>query len=212
MKIRVLSIVFLAFLSCKNVTEKRANESKSDRSELLPEPDKVEEEKYLKNLNLTSFLENPIDWQTFKNDRNGDVTTGVTNGSEFYFNPKFQDSIFYSYNLITDSIGEKGINKAIVFKYGDNKHKYDDETEILIELMVSNKDLDLGKANLVGITKTELESEFGLDYLTWENGIAYSDKNKVLILELNKSKVKSYQYIKLNTEKIDLDLIGQIIK
>ena len=171
------------------------------------------EVKYLKNQNLTSFLKNPIELQNFKEKKSRNVTTSVTNGTEFYFNPKTKDSIFYVYYYPAEKFDNpRKIDQIIVFKHGENKHKYDDQTETLIELRVFNKDSDLGKANLVGLTKTELESEFGNDYLTFDNGIAYSNKNKVLILELENSKVKSYRYIKLNTEKIDTDLIGQIIK
>ena len=169
-------------------------------------------EKNSENLKLNSFLENPIDLQEFKKKKNRNVTTSVTNGMNYYFNPKFSDSIFYGYNFITDNIGQNGINEIIVFKYGENQHRYEDETEILIELRVFNKDLDLGKANLIGLSKTELESEFGKNYLNLENGIAYSNKNKILILELENSNVKSYNYIKLNTEKINRDLIEQIMK
>ena len=102
------------------------------------------------------------------------------------------------------------MNKIIVFKYGKNKHKFEDETETLIEMRIFNKDADFGKANLVGLSKTELESELGIDYLTFDDRIVYSNKNRVLIIEFNDSKVKSYNYIKLNTEKIDIDLIRQI--
>ena len=214
MKITILTILFLALLSCKDVTERKPNEPKSDRFELLPEPDKAEKEKYLKNQNLTSLLENPIDLQKFKKSKNRNyTTTGVSNGTDYYFEPKIKDSIFYTYNYPTENFTDsKRIDQIVVFKYGKNKHTYEDENEILIELRIFNKDLDLGKANLVGLTKTELESEFGKTYLNFEDGIAYSNKNKVLILELENSKVKSYRYIKLNTEKIDTDLIGQIIK
>jgi hypothetical protein len=86
-----------------------------------------------------------------------------------------------------------------------------DNTEILIELSVETQDTTLGKVNLIGLTKTELETEFGTDYLTLDNRIIYSNKNKVLILELENSKVESFNCIKLNTDKIDSDLIGQII-
>lgn len=214
MKVRTLTILFIVFLSCKNVTEKKLNETKSDRFELLPEPDKAEKEKYLKNLNLTSLLENPIDLQKFKKSKDrSHTTTTVSNGTGYYFEPKINDSIFYTYNYPTENfINPKRIDQIVVFKYGKNKHKYEDETEILIELRIFNKDLDLGKANLVGLTKMELESEFGANYLVFENGIVYSNKNKVLILELKNSKVNSYRYIKLNSNKIDVDLIGTVIK
>ena len=64
----------------------------------------------------------------------------------------------------------------------------------------------------LGLSKTELESEFGNDYLTFDNKIAYSNKNKLLILEMDSSKVKSYRYIKLSSDRINTDLIGQIMK
>ncbi len=214
MKIGILTILFLAFLSCKDVTERKPNESNSNRFELLPEPDKAEKEKYLKNQNLISLLENPIDLQKFKKSKNINyTTTGVSNGTNYYFEPKIKDSIFYTYNYPTENFTDsKRIDQIVVFKHGKNKHTYEDETEILIELRIFNKDFDLGKANLIGLTKTELELEFGIDYLTFDNGIAYSYKNKVLILKLDKSKVNSYRYVKLNTEKIDKDLIGQIME
>lgn len=163
---------------------------------------------------LEKFLENPINLEVFKKLKSRDyITTSVSNGADYYFLPKFEDSIFYTYYYPVKNFNDsKQIDQIVVFKYGKNKHTYEGETEILIELRIFNKDLDLGKANLVGLTKTELESEFGVNYLNFENGIAYSNKNRVLILELESSKVKSYRYIKLSAEKIDNDLLGQIIK
>ncbi|MEM5567092.1 hypothetical protein WNY78_18365 [Psychroserpens sp. AS72] len=212
MKLGSLIILFLVCLSCKNENENKSNSTNSERFELVPEPDKDEREKYEKNLNLTSFLENPIDLQEFKNKTKRDVTTTVTNGLEYYFHPKINDSIFYSYNFISTVNRQLEINEIVVFKYGKNQHNYEDKTEILIELKIKSNDSDLGKANFIGLSKTDLESEFGNDYLTFDSGIAYSNKNKVLIIELEESKVKSLRYIKLNTEKINTELIGQIMK
>ena len=210
MKITVLSTLFLVFLSCKNATEKETEQVQVvvDSTGL-----KIEKaEKPAKNPNLISLLENPIDLQSFKNLKDPNyVTTSVTNGTDYYFNPKIKDSIFYVYYYPTENFTDpRKIDRIVVFKYGENKHRYEDKTETLIEFSIFNKDSDLGKANLIGLSKTELESEFGNDYLTFDNGIVYSNKNKVLILEMDSSKVKSYRYIKLNTEKIDKDLIGQI--
>lgn len=162
------------------------------------------------NKKLIKFLESPIDLQEFKNMKKMRFTTSVTNGMNYYFHPKVNDSIFYSYYYPSEKIIPQEIDKIIVFKYGENKHTYKDETEILIELRIFNQDSDLEKANLVGLTKTELETKFGSDYLTLDNRIIYSNKNKVLILDLDNSKVKSFNYIKLSTEKIDSDLIKRI--
>ncbi len=210
MKIRVLTILFLVFISCKNVAEKETEkfEIKIDSTEL-----KIEKvEKQSENIKLSSFLEKPIDLQEFKEKKKRNVTTSVTNGMEYHFHPKVSDSIFYNYYYHDENLNSNRIDQITVFKYGQNKHRYDDQTETLIGFKIFNKDSDLGKANLVGLSKTELESEFGTDYLTFDNGIVYSYKNRVLIIELNDLKVNSYSYIKLNTEKVDKDLIGQIIK
>jgi len=211
MKIRVLTILFLTFLSCKNATEKETEQVQIivDSTGL-----KIEKaEKSTENSKLIAFLENPIDLQDFKKKKGMRFTTSVTNGTEYYSNPKIKDSIFYAYYYPSENLADsKKIDHLVVFKYGENKHRYEDKTETLIELRVFNKDFDLGKANLIGLSKTELESEFGTDYLTLDNRIVYSNKNKVLILELENSEVKSFNYIKLSTEKIDADLIGEIIK
>jgi hypothetical protein len=211
MKIRVLTILFLAFLSCKNVTENETEEVQIvvDSTEL-----KIEKaEKPTKNSKLISFLENPIDLQDYKTIK-GKSLSSVTNGLNYHYHPNIKDSIFYKYSAFpADSTWSEMESVWItVFKFGDKRHSWDDKTEILIELSVKGKDEDLKKADLIGLSKVELESEFGTDYLTLDDRIVYSNKNKVLILELENSNVKSYRYLKLNTEKIEIDLIGEIIK
>ncbi len=189
--------------------QKRYAESPDDKNELV-----VNSKSELESdSHLTDFLENPINLQAFKARKNRNlVTTSATNGMKYYFNPKFRDSIFYNYNFITENVGPNRVNTLIVFKYGENKHTYEDETETLIEMRIFNKDSDLKKANLVGLSKMQLESRFGTGYLTFDNGIVYSNKNKILILELDNTNVKAFRYIKLNSDKINKDLIGQIME
>ena len=211
MKIQVLITLFLFFISCKNVTEKE-----SEKTQIIIDSTglKIETvEKQIENSNLTSFLENPIDLQEFKKKKKQSLST-VMNGAEYYWNPKINDSIHYLYSFLPNDRFQSKIEQLeiVVFKFGKNKHSWEDKTEILIELKVEAQDSILGKANLVGLTKMELETEFGSEYLILENGIAYSHKNKVLIIELDNSKVKSYRYLKLNTENIDQDLIRQIVE
>lgn len=266
MSIRVLTIFFLVFISCKNVTKKKIEQQKVDVSVTDKEKyyklksyfrdediqidyfgdsfnkirithiptgkiqlgekynvqiknaiqalEKLKKELVFKsNSTLIEFLKNPIDLQKFKNKKRMRFTTSVTNGTNYYFNPKINDSIFYGYYYSNENFtNPKKIDEIVVFKYGENKHSYEDETEILIEFKIFNKDSDLGKANLIGLSKTDLESKFGAYYLTLNNQIIYSNKNKVLILTLDNSKVISFNYIKLNTDRINQDLISQIVK
>lgn len=161
---------------------------------------------------LIRFLENPIDLQEFKKKKTRYVTTTVTNGKNYHFQPGINNSIFYSYNFIVENSSPLRINEVIVFKYGENKHTFSDKSEILIELKVLYIDADLGKANLVGLTQAALEKEFGSDYMILDDRIVFSNSNKILILQLENAKVKSYRYISLSSEKIDSDLIKQLIE
>lgn len=164
------------------------------------------------NPKLMKFLSNPIDLVEFKKKNNGYVTTTVTNGKEYYYHPKINDSILYSYNYITDNDRSKGVNEVIVFKFGENKHKFDDETEILIELRIVNNDNNLGHTSLIGFSQSELEHEFGSSYTIVDEHIIYSYQNKILILVMNNSFVQSFYYSKLNNEKIERDLIDRILQ
>ncbi|RMA67677.1 hypothetical protein [Ulvibacter antarcticus] len=195
--------VFLYFY-----TQKKYAEIPENKIELVSE---LQSEINL-NSNLVEFLDNPIDLLAFKNKKGMEFTTNVTSGTKYYHQPKIKDSIFYVYYYPDFKKESIKIDQFVVFKHGENKHTYEDQTETLIEFRIFNPDSDLEKADLYGLTKTELESEFGTDYLTLDNGIAYSNKNKVLIIELNNSKVKSFRYIKLNTENIDQELIRLIVE
>lgn len=210
MRVKIFLIFLISVFGCKNTPDKApANQQKSvDNTEI----DSVLSQQTLQTFKLISFLENPLDLQNFKAKKMRNVTTSVTNGLYYYYNPAINDSIFYSYNFITDTIGPKGINDIVVFKHGALKHSYDDATEILIDMKISNKDTALEKADLVGVSKTELESEFGKNYQTTVNGMVYAYQNKVLIIELEESQVRSYRYLKLNTDKVDKDLIKRIME
>jgi len=160
---------------------------------------------------LLEFPEKPINMTELKTKKNKYVTTTVSSGLKYYYQPKIEDSNFYSYYYPTENTGSKKINEVIVFKYGKNKHTYDDETEILIALRIFNEDADLEKANLIGCLKSKLVSEFGTDYIAYAHGVVYTYKNRVLIVEIEDYKVKAYCYLKLNSETIDMNLIEQII-
>ena len=188
--------------------QKKYAEVPENKTELVSE---LQSENNL-NSSLVQFLDNPIDLLDFKKKKGMEFTTSVTNGTKYYFQPRIKDSIFYIYYYPDFKKESIQIDQFVVFKHGENKHTYEDQTETLIEFRIYNPDSDLGKANLYGLTKAELESEFGTDYLTFENGIAYSNKNRVLTIELKNSKVKSFRYIKLNTEIVDQELIRQIVE
>lgn len=210
MNIRVLTILLLTSLSCKNISKNEGEKANVITDSTLSKT--LTSENRTKTLKLISFLENPINLQEFKKKKRESLST-VTNGSEYYWNPKIKDSIFYSYSFLPNDPFQSNIDqlKIIVFKYGRNKHTWDDNSEILIELKIETQDDHLMDANLVGLSIEQIEKEFGTDYLQLENRMVYSNRNKVLILEIDNSRVAFMNYIKLNTEKIDLDLIEQLI-
>ncbi|WP_298513840.1 hypothetical protein [uncultured Kordia sp.] len=161
--------------------------------------------------NLIQFLKNPIQLQEFKKKKNREyVTTSVQNGKAYYFNPKNKDSTYYNYNFIPENVASNGVNKIKVFKHGKNKHSYEDDTETLIELNITNKDEALGEANLVGLSKTALEAKFGKAKLIYKGQSIYSYKNKILCVDFEDAVIKSFQYIHLNTTGMTDALLEQI--
>lgn len=210
MKTPLLTGFLFVLFSCQDATENKTEkiqviDSTGFEKEIVDTP-KV-------NPNLISFLENPIDLIEFKATK-GKSLSSVTNGLAYHYKPGISDSIFYLYTTFPNDRTWKHISPVniIVFKFGKNKHEWKDETEILIELNVSGKDPDFKQADLVGLSREELESEFGSDYKVIEDRMVYSYKNTALILELKNSKVKKFKYIKLSTEIIDSALVKKILK
>lgn len=214
-------ILLLICFSCKkeNKNELNTKESKqsdvikSRRLDFLPEPDKAERIKYYQNLNLNTFLESPINLEEFKKRKQTKFTSTVSNKKVYYSLPKVSDSIFfiYSYPTKKDTETINRINQLIVLKSGKKKHSYGDSSETLVELKIFNTDSDLGEANLVGMSKQVLESKFGNGNKDIENTIFYARKNKVLIINFKDNKIKSYNYLNSNIEKIDVAFVKQII-
>lgn len=203
-------ILFLAFIGCHSIVDKELEKAKVEVNSSI----KKSEIKSKSDINngLNSLLQNPINLKEFKKSKDINyTTTSVTNGMDYHFHPDYKDSIFYVYNYPDIKIDDiKRMDKVVVFKHGENKNIYDDENEILIELRIFNVDPNLGKANLVGLTKSELEKKFGNNYLTKDDKIVYSFKNNVLILTIENSVVNCYRFLRLSTDKIDLDLIEKI--
>ena len=90
------------------------------------------------NSNLVAFLDNPIDLIDFKKKKGMEFTTSVTNGTEYYFQPRIKDSIFYVYYYPDFKKESIKIDQFVVFKHGKNKHNYKDKTEHLIEFRIFN--------------------------------------------------------------------------
>ncbi|MEZ4828564.1 MAG: hypothetical protein R3C61_20100 [Bacteroidia bacterium] len=205
--INILSILgFFLIITCAEPKKSvQTNGAKTEQETRIANFDLEE------NATLLSFLENPIDLIGFKKKKRESLSS-VTNGLDYYFNPKIKDSIYYNYSTFPNDSTWKDIAPVgiTVFKFGKNKHIWEDENEILIELYVFGQDVDLGSANLVGLTKTEIESKFGSNNKIIDQTIVYFNKNRILLIEIDNSKVRSFRFVKLNTEKIDENLIRRI--
>jgi hypothetical protein len=201
--------IILLIVSCQNVTrDQNIQKNNENTNELKVESALQKTNKLVAN----SFLENMIDFQKFKEVKSLRFTTTVTQNKAFYFTPEINDSIYYLYNYLPEKYKSSfKEDNAIVFKYGKNQHTYEDDTEILLELSIYNEDSNLGSINLVGLSQTDLISKFGSHYEMFDNFMVYSNKQTILLIELNNSKAQSFRYIKLNTEIINQDLINQIL-
>ena len=69
----------------------------------------------INNIHLIEFLENPIDILAYKKKKEMRFTTSITSGTEFYFKPKIEDSIFYVYYYPAEKFDDpKKIDQIIV--------------------------------------------------------------------------------------------------
>ena len=203
-KIKLIIIFLISSLifSC-NQTEKKDIEKTESQ---INSPNFNKE---INNSELNLFLENPIDLIDYKNHQKNWTST-VSSGQPYYEKFEFKDSIFYSYNYVIEKLDLKRLDEIIVFKFGENKHRYNDKTEKLIELNIFNQDSILKKADLVGLTNSLIESKFGKENFKIDNEFIYFNENKLLILTIKDDKVDSYKYLRLNTDKIDKELIKKI--
>jgi len=161
------------------------------------------------NSELISFLENPIDLIDYKNQKKNWTSSGF-NGFSYYYSPQKRDSIYYAYTYPNDNENPMRFDKIIVFKYGENKQIYNDNTERLIGMNIFSNDSLLGKANLIGLTTSRIKSRFGESELSTSDKLIYINENKIILLKIENNKVASFKYLKLNTNNIDKELIEQI--
>jgi len=211
MKTTILKILFLVFISCSSKPDQKVGEvevyvdSAGLRIEMVEKPSE--------NSMLISFLENPIDLQEYKKVK-GKSLSSVAKGRSYYYRPNIKDSIFYNYSSFPANSDWTKMEplRITVFKFGENKHSWEDTTEILIELRVEGKDEDLKAANLIGYTKDQMEAVFGQNYLILDHRMIYSYNNKILIVTLEDATVSAFRYLKLNTNSIDTNLIKQILE
>ncbi|MFA0962232.1 hypothetical protein AB9P05_10520 [Roseivirga sp. BDSF3-8] len=163
------------------------------------------------NERLLSFLEDPLDLQTFKTVK-GSSLSSVTNAASYQYTPKYDDYVYYCYSAFPNGTNPATYSpiEVTVLKSGERKHTWDDANEILIGFTVIGKDDDLKEANLYGLRKAEVESRFGVDYRVLEDVLVYSNENNVLMIQLEDSEVKKFSYARLNTGIIDEALLRQM--
>mgnify|MGYP001569871249 FL=1 len=154
--IYVLSVIVLS--GCANKSQETHTGDNNSETIVI---DSIQAPEKDTNVQLLSFLETPIDLTALKTKYRTTVTTSVTNGKAYYFKPNVRDSIFFTYNLKAEQSQGFALNQLIVLKYGDQKNYFDDSNEILLEMRISNQDKALGKANLVGLTRSEIVQRFG---------------------------------------------------
>lgn len=98
--LEVVIIVVFFLLSCEYVTD--AEGEKQIGVVADSSVSKMEEERRsVKTLSLISFLDAPIDLQKYKKSKkNQYTTTSVSNKKDYYFQPKIENAIYYTYYFI----------------------------------------------------------------------------------------------------------------
>ena len=90
---------------------------------------------------------------------------------------------------------ENGLEITVFKETGDNQYKYTDSTEELIQVKARFNDFDLPELAFVGIDSTTIIQKFGDADFYNENCLVYIYKNYILILKIEKEKVKWFKYL-----------------
>lgn len=209
MKVNYLALVGIWLISCQQNThvsdqvnaapQEVEHSSESDGLEIVP------------NANLVDFLNTPLDRLEYKSFHRNRTTSTVVNKKPHYYNPKLADSIYYKYIFISEGLENRKVNTMTVFKFGTDKHLYDDTNEVLIALDISHEDNSLRPTKLIGLTTHEILDMFGNPLLEWEKWLVYSHEHKVILFKIDDSQVSNYKFVRVNSTQIDTSTIEAII-
>jgi len=202
---KIKTIIFLIILltfSCKQKEQKDLDKNQS-------QIDSINLNEKIHKSELSLFLENPIDLINYKKGKTDWTSSGGTSGFLYYFNPQKENGMYYNYYYPNDNSSPINFDNLVVYKIDKNKY-YNDNSDRLIEMNIFSKDSILKKADLVGLKTSQIETKYGKENFRIDNDFIFFIENKLLILTIKNDEIDSYKYLRLNTDKIDKELIKKI--
>jgi len=215
MKNVIFILLIVSFQSCKSKTSNGVNQPSINSATKEPESLTTEEtpNNSVNRDSVNIFLERPFDYFKLKKIIGSPNSTGDKQ-KEYYKKPSSK-GFYYQYFLFSDLRGYLGNNKARFFrkedgigitvykKLGEYQYKFIDPTEELIELRMKYNILKLPELAFVGLDSLSILKRFGEPDLYRLNSMVYQHKNKALILNLKKNRVRWLKYVNLK-EGLDL--------
>ncbi len=159
---------------------------------------------------LSAFLAIPINLISFKKKK-GSSNSGSLKVSRWIYRPK-EPGFFYQYKLFLTPAryGEgkrfRGFS-VVVYKFGKEIGDYHDNNETLVAIWCRLRDPDLGQADLVGRSVSDINVRFGEPFAVVENVLIYHRHGRALSVHIKDGAVDWFKYVRLRR---DIDAPGAV--
>ena len=220
----LFSILLLSYACAPSSTDKEAasdNVSAKMDSIVLPvkattQPEDPEPEalpadnaEQLKPPALIHLFEDPIDLRTYKIKKRG-ANSSATRKRTYFHQPDtvgthYKYFWFHNYRrdpAITNAHDAVMVNTYI---YGDTITTYEEVNEALISIKGMVEDPDLGRLNVVGLTRPEVHERFGEAQITFKDLYVYEHRKDILILSFQEDQVAWFNFVRTNLELASIE-------
>jgi hypothetical protein len=204
-------LLFVIIIQCKQSAETQSDLG----SENIPDITTTDNPVQLDN--LKAYLNKPLDFTMFRSVKGYNYNSGAYTPKNNYFKPDtvgfyyrfflFQKPKNYDSDNWIEKFHEDGI-RILTYMFGD---KIDESSEMeIIEIKSRVADSALMESNFVDKGQNEIINEFGNNYFTFDSTINYYIENKLLVLMIDKNRVREFRYMKTNCS-VDTILIKKLL-
>ncbi len=171
--------------------------------------------KKVKDQDIQSFLQNPLDLQKYKIGTEDRCNSGFATREKYYYKPSYK-GIYWTYFLCRNLSQNKSGNtqlQIVVYKK-DKVGDYMDNKDSLISLADNENDSTLNEANIVGRSYKDFVNQYGSSAIAKDGLFFYQAKNKMsLLIYVDKGyRISWFMFVRLNRMINSFDEIPEKMK
>ncbi len=158
---------------------------------------------------LIDLFQDPLDLRTYKINKRGSNSSSIIRRPYFRYidtvGHYFHYFWFHSYRRDASITNSHEAVKVNTFIYGETIGRYEDVVEELISIKGRVKDPDLGKLNVVGLSKQDIHDQVGQAVIRDQDLYVYQYMTDILILHFENDQVDWFNFLRTNLELTSLE-------